>query len=157
MEKKKVLLFTYSKANFGDDLFVYILANRYKNIEFYIQIQEPKYKKAFENLHNVIILNEAREVDKINVNEFDAFVYVGGSIFIESEYGKHEAKEFNKFIKDLNPEEYRRLREQLRNIEDEERRFPRSIEKEDVNEEKEVVTDAMKSEELVETEESESL
>ena len=38
-----------------------------------------------------------------------------------------------------------------RNIEDEERRFPRSIEKEDVNEEKEVVTDAMKSEELVET------
>ena len=47
MEKKKVLLFTYSKANFGDDLFVYILANRYKNIEFYIQIQEPKYKKAF--------------------------------------------------------------------------------------------------------------
>ena len=43
------------------------------------------------------------------------------------------------------------------NIEDEERRFPRSIEKEDVNEEKEVVTDAMKSEELVETEESESL
>lgn len=37
-----------------------------------------------------------------------------------------------------------------RNIEDEERRFPRSIEKE-------VVTDAMKSEELVETEESESL
>ena len=99
MEKKKVLLFTYSKANFGDDLFVYILANRYKNIEFYIQIQEPKYKKAFENLHNVIILNEAREVEKINVNEFDAFVYVGGSIFIESEYGKHEAKEFNKFIK----------------------------------------------------------
>lgn len=44
-----------------------------------------------------------------------------------------------------------------RNIEDEERRFPSSIEKEDVNEEKEVVTDAMKSEELVETEESESL
>ena len=44
-----------------------------------------------------------------------------------------------------------------RNIEDEERRFPRTIEKEDVNEEKEVVTDAMKSEELVETEESESL
>lgn len=44
-----------------------------------------------------------------------------------------------------------------RNIEDEERRFPRLIEKEDVNEEKEVVTDAMKSEELVETEESESL
>ena len=44
-----------------------------------------------------------------------------------------------------------------RNIEDEERRFPRSIEKEDVNEEKEVVTDAVESEELAETEESESL
>ena len=44
-----------------------------------------------------------------------------------------------------------------RNIEDEERRFPRSIEKEDVNEEKEVVTDAVESEELAETEESETL
>ena len=44
-----------------------------------------------------------------------------------------------------------------RNIEDEERRFPKSIEKEDVNEEKEVVTDAVESEELAETEESETL
>ena len=44
-----------------------------------------------------------------------------------------------------------------RNIEDEERRFPRSIEKEDVNEEKEVATDAVESEELAETEESETL
>lgn len=44
-----------------------------------------------------------------------------------------------------------------RNIEDEERRFPRSIEKEDVNEEKEIVTDAVESEELAETEESETL
>ena len=44
-----------------------------------------------------------------------------------------------------------------RNIEGEERRFPRSIEKEDVNEEKEVVTDAVESEELAETEESETL
>lgn len=44
-----------------------------------------------------------------------------------------------------------------RNIEDEERCFPRSIEKEDVNEEKEVVTDAVESEELAETEESETL
>ena len=44
-----------------------------------------------------------------------------------------------------------------RNIEDEERRFPRSIEKEDVNEEKEVVTDAVESKELAETEESETL
>ena len=44
-----------------------------------------------------------------------------------------------------------------RNIEDEERRFPRSIEKEDVNKKKEVVTDAVESEELAETEESETL
>ncbi len=105
MGGKKVLLFTYSKANFGDDLFVYILANRYKNIEFYIQIQDEIYQKAFKNLNNVIILNEARDVDKINVDKFDAFIYVGGSIFIESEYGRHEAKEFNKFIKKVNQNE----------------------------------------------------
>ena len=64
------------------------------------------------------------------------------------------------------PESFRVLKKELQALaldirlldeNDQERRFPRSIEKEDVNEEKEVVTDAMKSEELVETEESESL
>ncbi|MCI8760724.1 MAG: polysaccharide pyruvyl transferase family protein [Clostridia bacterium] len=100
--KKKVLLFGYSRANFGDDLFVYILAKRYQDIQFSIHIKEPKYKRPLENLENINFIEEERNVDLVKIEEFDAFIYVGGSIFMESEYARHEAKEFNYFIKECN-------------------------------------------------------
>lgn len=100
--EKKVLLFAYSRANFGDDLFVYILANKYPNVQFYIHIKEEKYKKPFINLQNVKFLDNERDVHNININEFDGYIYVGGSIFIESEYSRHEVNEFNYFIKECN-------------------------------------------------------
>lgn len=98
--EKKVLLFAYSRANFGDDLFIYILANKYKNIQFYIHIKEEKYKKPFLNLENINFINNERDVRNIKIDEFDAYIYVGGSIFIESEYSRNEVKEFNYFIKE---------------------------------------------------------
>lgn len=100
-EKKKVLLFGYSKANFGDDLFVYILANRYQEVEFFIHIKEEKYKKAFQGLKNLTLLEQERNVNEVDINQYDAFIYVGGSIFIESDYAKHEAKAFNQFIQKI--------------------------------------------------------
>ena len=45
--KKKVLLFGYSRANLGDDLFIYILAKRYQDIQFYIHIKEEKYNNKY--------------------------------------------------------------------------------------------------------------
>lgn len=100
--EKKVLLFAYSRANFGDDFFVYILAKKYPNVQFYIHIKEEKYKKPFSSLKNVNFLDTERDVHNINIDEFDVYIYVGGSIFIESEYSKHEVKEFNYFIKECN-------------------------------------------------------
>lgn len=100
--EKKVLLFGYSRVNFGDDLFIYILANRYKNIQFYIHIIDEEYKKAFINIDNINFLDCERDVHKVNVEEYDAFIYIGGSIFIESEYSRHEVKEFNYLIKECN-------------------------------------------------------
>lgn len=96
--EKKVLIFAYSRANFGDDLFIYILANKYKNVQFYIHIKEEKYANPFSNLKNVNILNENRDIRNVKIEEYDAFAYVGGSIFMESEYSWHEVKEFNFFI-----------------------------------------------------------
>ena len=55
--KKKVLLFGYSRVNFGDDFFVYILAKKYANIDFYIHIKEEQYKKPFENIKNIHCLD----------------------------------------------------------------------------------------------------
>ncbi len=98
--EKKVLLFGYSRANFGDDLFVYILAKRYSEIQFSIHIKEEKYKRPLENLSNINFIEAERDVKQVKIEEFDAFIYVGGSIFMESEYARHEMKEFNYFIKE---------------------------------------------------------
>ena len=100
--EKKVLLFAYSRANFGDDLFIYILANKYPNVQFYIHIKDENYKKPFKNLKNIYFLDSERDVRCIDINEFDGYIYVGGSIFIESEYSRIEVKEFNYFIKECN-------------------------------------------------------
>ena len=52
--RKKVLLFGYSRANFGDDLFVYILGKRYQDVDFYIHIKDEKYKRPFNNIDNKV-------------------------------------------------------------------------------------------------------
>lgn len=95
--KKKVLIFGYSRANFGDDFFVYILLKKYENIDFYIHIKEDKYKEALKKFDNIHFLEEDRYVDNINIDNYDSYIYIGGSIFIESEYSKHEVAEFTKF------------------------------------------------------------
>lgn len=97
--KSKVLLFGYSRANFGDDLFIYMLAKKYEQVEFFIHIKEEKYKKTFYGIENIHCLEEERELRKVEIEQYDAFCYVGGSIFIESEYAWHEAREFQWFIK----------------------------------------------------------
>ena len=95
--EKKVLLFGYSRANFGDDLFVYILTKRYPEIQFSIHIKEEKYKRPLANLSNINFIEADRDVKQVKIEEFDAFIYVGGSIFMESEYARHEMTEFNYF------------------------------------------------------------
>lgn len=100
--RKKVLLFGYSRANFGDDFFIYILSKRYSDVDFYIHIKEDKYKKPFEKLENINFLEMDRIVDLVEIDDYDAFIYIGGSIFMESEYSKHEVKEFTKFIEKCN-------------------------------------------------------
>lgn len=95
---KKILLFGYSRANLGDDFFVYMLAKKYEETEFYIHIKEEKYKKGFKNIENIHFIEEERNVDDVKIEEYDGFIYVGGSIFIESEYSYHEQREFHKFI-----------------------------------------------------------
>ena len=99
--RKKVLLFGYSRCNFGDDMFIYMFAKRYENIDFYIHISEEKYKKAFSEQKNIYFIDVQRNVRDIEIDKYDAFCYIGGSIFIESEYALHEAEEFSYFIKKI--------------------------------------------------------
>ena len=98
-DKKKILLFAYTKANLGDNLFIYMLLERYTNIDFYIHVVEKGYEDIYRGFENIHFIYTGRNLDDINIEEFDAYIYVGGSIFMESEYGMNELKSFNNFIK----------------------------------------------------------
>lgn len=101
-EKKKILLFAYTKVNLGDNLFIYMLLKKYKNIDFYINIVEKEYEKVYLGFENLHYIYEDRNLNNVDIDKFDAYIYIGGSIFMESEYAMNEMKEFNKFIKRCN-------------------------------------------------------
>lgn len=81
---KKILVFAYLRNNLGDDLFVYELLSRYPNDMFYINVKSKSFAKPFENCNNAIIEEVNDETfNYININKYDGFVYIGGSIFME--------------------------------------------------------------------------
>ena len=84
MKTKKVFILAYARQNLGDDLFIYMLLNKYPNIQFYINIEKKEHAKLFESLKNVTIYQSTgRKLKKDNVDEYDAYIYIGGSIFME--------------------------------------------------------------------------
>ena len=91
---KKVYIMAYSKMNLGDDLFIDMLVNRYKKVEFYsrnMTMDSTAYRQN-KNLHFIdYTLDDLLTLD---INEFDAFVYIGGSIFIEKESAPTNADSF---------------------------------------------------------------
>ena len=81
---KKIFVMAYLRNNLGDDMFVMELLNRYPDVEFYVEVVDLKYTKAFEKKNNVrVIVNKEETFDKIDVNQYDGYVYIGGSIFME--------------------------------------------------------------------------
>jgi len=89
---KKVYIMAYSKMNLGDDLFIDMLVNRYKKVEFYsrnMTMDSTAYRQN-KNLHFIdYTLDDLLTLD---INEFDAFVYIGGSIFMEHAGGVERVK-----------------------------------------------------------------
>lgn len=80
---KKVYIMAYSKMNLGDDLFIDMLVKRYKNVEFYsknMQMESTAYRQN-KNLH--FIDYSLDDLLNLDISDFDAFVYIGGSIFME--------------------------------------------------------------------------
>jgi len=93
---KKVLLKFFGANNLGDDLFAYIILNRYEN-DFFTYYSAYKPISNFDNIHfksnffkktiNKIFRECFNIHDFFEVKEkkkYDLLVYVGGSLFIES-------------------------------------------------------------------------
>lgn len=84
---KQVYILAYSKMNLGDDLFIDMLLKKYKNVQFYSKnmTMESNTYKVHPNLHFIdYSLDDLLDLD---ITIFDAFVYIGGSIFMEKAGG----------------------------------------------------------------------
>lgn len=77
INSKNIYIKAYTRINLGDDLFIHILCSRYPNVTFYLK-KYFQYTDIFSNIPNLIVIEN---MDNI---QFDAIVYIGGSIFIEN-------------------------------------------------------------------------
>lgn len=92
----KVLVRAYLAHNFGDDLFLHILFCRYPHVDFEIDDTTGEYDTFLSNYENAKSCSGPSFFDKLHrrldsasvrhsvIKNYDAVVYVGGSIFMEN-------------------------------------------------------------------------
>lgn len=114
MLKNKVMLYAYLNSNFGDDLFVKIFLDRYTNTKFKF-IGNKNYLETFKNKTNqrIIytsnfyfrlirrILTRLGKMDilyKILSKDCDYNLFVGGSLFIESDNIEEQTKYYSDLL-----------------------------------------------------------
>lgn len=99
---KKIFLMAYARKNLGDDLFVQMILKRNPQNDYYMKIKEPEYLSYLNNYSNLHVIqgdDTDEELSKTNVNEYDEYIYVGGSIFMEGGKVYNLSEKFYDFIK----------------------------------------------------------
>ena len=99
---KKVFVMAYLRKNFGDDLFVKMLLEKYKDIDFYIKYDRYEFidiLDQYDNLHVIYGKDTDEELYNSDVNEYDAYIYIGGSIFMEGGSSYNLSEKFYDFVK----------------------------------------------------------
>lgn len=102
MNAKKIFILAYTRQNLGDDLFIYMLLKKYPNTQFYINIEKKEHAILFQNFNNITIYQESgKKLEKENVNDYDGYIYIGGSIFMEGIGSSYTiTEEFLSFMKE---------------------------------------------------------
>lgn len=98
----KIFIMAYARKNLGDDIFIKMLLEKYPDIDFYIKIKDYNFLNEldkFNNLHVLIGDDTDKELYKMQVDEYDAYVYVGGSIFMEGGKVYNLSPKFYDFVK----------------------------------------------------------
>lgn len=101
---RKIFLDAYLEKNFGDDLFLKIVFERYKSVQWHVEVFDKSYRDTFKNYPNVKVHYQSKLKKILNRflyfyskkakkqgNEYDALLKIGGSIFIEGESWKKKA------------------------------------------------------------------
>ena len=98
---KKIFLMAYARKNLGDDLFIKMLLERYPMNDFYMKINNYDFLDKldkYDNLHVLIGNDTDEELYKSDLNEYDAYIYIGGSIFIEGGKVYNLSEKFFDFV-----------------------------------------------------------
>ena len=98
----KIFLMAYARKNFGDDLFVKMLLERYPRHDFYMKVDKYEYLDLLdkhENLHVLIGPDTDEELYNSDVNDYDGYIYIGGSIFMEGGKVYNLSEKFYDFVK----------------------------------------------------------
>lgn len=98
---KKIFIMAYVRKNLGDDIFIKMLLEKYPNYDFYIKIHDVKLLDGFsqhKNLHVLIGPDTDEELYNSNPEDYDAYVYIGGSIFMEGGKVYNLSPKFYDFI-----------------------------------------------------------
>lgn len=88
---KNILLITYSRKNFGDDLFLKVLCERYPEVRFYYMCPNRKLKVTIKNccvLSFDSFLAILKMFKILVFMNFDATIILGGSMFIQNKIWK---------------------------------------------------------------------
>lgn len=97
-----IFLMAYARKNLGDDLFVKMLLERYPMHNFYMNTRDLKWLdklNEYENLNVSIGEDTDEELYKHDVNEYDAYIYIGGSIFMEGGKVYNLSEKFYDFVR----------------------------------------------------------
>ena len=103
MRPVQVLLQAYYAENLGDDLFLKMLFERYPGVEWHLLRQPVRYLTIFKEMSNIRIYKNpypsrlCRMFPSLPFRRFDAYLYIGGSIFMEH-YSGHEHLSMRKHI-----------------------------------------------------------
>lgn len=100
---KKIFIMAYARKNLGDDIFIKMLLERYSDVNFYIKIPDYDFVKnldeEYKNLNVIIGKDTDIELYHTNVEEYDGYVYIGGSIFMEGGKVYNLSEKFYDFVK----------------------------------------------------------
>ena len=98
---KKIFLMAYVRKNLGDDLFIQMLTSKYKDCNFYMNVDRTTYIDYLQSIPNLTInvVDDLKDaLYNSDVSIYDAYVYIGGSIFIEPKNKTLYFNNFNEFI-----------------------------------------------------------
>ncbi|MFF3023906.1 polysaccharide pyruvyl transferase family protein [Gottfriedia sp. NPDC057948] len=89
---KKILVDVYCNKNFGDDLFLKILFERYEHVDFYLQNADYQYKNIIKD-SNILNNNKMKRLifklfQPFIISKFDGYILIGGSMFMQNSLWK---------------------------------------------------------------------